>query len=465
MAEAAVDYEEAIPEIVWLKPFAEHFFLEHKRWFFCHGGRNGGRSYAISRKIVQIASQRKTRTICVRWNRSSTKDSMRVEIRNAIFEMKLEGYWDLTKDGEITCINGSVILFSGLEHQNGLRSLTDIDIVWIEEDQYIKDPDFTEFRHTVIRKPGVMFFFSGNPQYEDDPVYEWCMDQTADHVSHVYSCYKDNPYLSDDAKREILDCKKNDPETYEHDWLGIPRKKGSVFSVISQEWIESSIDLFKNYESQLHTFTHDRQYANDPADGGGDNNVFTARSGPFVEHIEIMDQPKGRIGDACQKMHDVMTQFGGNRFYYDIGAVPGRDVANWYSGRNTPYRVIPIAFGAKTLGEDVLYNRLPNQQVFRYRSVQMYWNLRRRFRNSWLLSKGDPIDYRQCIFIDPECCNGDNGTPTKRQLIKDLTQAIWKRAEGDRIVVTKDPDEVYSPGIFDSLALDYHKDIERGLRG
>ena len=130
-------YQTEIDEIVvkWLSPYQKLFDV-NKRWFFCWGGRDAGRSYAVSRKIVQEATEARKRVVCVRWTREATSDSMRADISSAIYEMGLEHCWNLTKMGQITCDNGSVIIFKGLYGQNGLRSLTDIDIAWIEAVSY-----------------------------------------------------------------------------------------------------------------------------------------------------------------------------------------------------------------------------------------------------------------------------------------------------------------------------------------
>ena len=148
----------------WL-PCYRPLFDASKRWHFLIGGRGAGRSWAVAHKVTQDSTRQRQRGACIRWTRVATKDSMRADIGSAIRRMRLDGFWDLTKDGHVTGRNGSEIMFFGLNGQNGLRSLTDIDWFWLEEAQYLLDPDFTQMIQTLIRKTGVRVYVTANAQF------------------------------------------------------------------------------------------------------------------------------------------------------------------------------------------------------------------------------------------------------------------------------------------------------------
>ena len=334
--------------------------------------------------------------------------------------------------------------------------------MWLEEAQWIQDPDWTWFRHTILRSVKYIFI-SGNPFLDSDPVYEWSMRRKdLPHAAWIWSDYRQNPHLGEEFMREVWEAKEFDDEEYQHEFLGHPRKSTGELTVLSTDWIEAAIDSYASYAEKLPFWAGERVFGDDPADGG-DDHVLGAHSGPFLEHLEILKQPRGQIGKALDRVDDLLINFNGKALYYDDGAVVGSDVSSFFAGKRKPYRISAVPFGGPVRGPDRKFGRHTNKELFRYRNVQMAWNIRQRFRNTWLLTQDQHVNYEKCIFIDPSCVSGENGAPERRKFINQLTQPTWKRGEGDRIIMDKMGNSNKSPDCFDCLCLTYHSDIERGL--
>ena len=464
MAMPAVEVEQRAD--LYFVPAYAPLFNPLLRWFFMWGGRDAGRSWAASRKIVLEAMEARIRVACIRWTREATRDSMRADVVAAIHETGNEHLWDLTKDRDITFLpTGSVIMFRGLLNQKGLRSLVDIDLAWFEEPQYLEDPDFHDCLITVLRKETVRLFFTGNAQFESDPAYRWCLEErNRPHAAWLYTTSYDNPHMTDDARREREKARKFDPDRYEHEWLGKPRRTSSELTILSTAWLEASIRLWQTQKHRVSEFAPKRDFGLDPSDGG-DRSIVTAGCGPFLEHVEDVTQKRGLIGNALDKTAGLIRDFNGARLYFDDGADIGTQVTQHYLRAAPPrYEVIAVNFNSPCLGEDALYGRLRNKVKFKRRNVQMYWNLRDRARASWMLDQGEHVDLEHCLVIDPSCLNGQYGAPSERDFMDQMVQCEWREKEGGQIVVDKAPRGLDSPDVFDGVGLCKHRDIERGLR-
>ena len=463
-ASAAVEVEHRAD--VRFLPAYGALFDPSLRWFFMWGGRDAGRSWAASRKIVIEAMESRIRVACIRWTRQATRDSMRAEVLAAIHETGNEHFWDLTKDRDITFLpTGSVIMFRGLLNQQGLRSLVDVDVVWFEEPQYLEDPDFHDCLITVLRKETVRLFFTGNAQFESDPAYRWCLEERdRPHAAWLYTTSYDNDeHMTDDAKREREKARKFDPDRYEHEWLGKPRRTSSEQTVLSEIWLQAALRGYGKHERFLRGFEGQRDFGLDPSDGG-DRCVVGCRSGPFTEHIEDVTQPRGLIDLGLDRVSQLVRGHGGRFLLYDDGSAVGTQVTNYYAGQRMPYSVVAVPFGGAPLGRDEMFGSRTNGQVFPNRSVQMAWNLRLRFEASWLLEQGQKVRMDHCAFVDPTCVNGRDGAPTERGFVDQMVQAEWRRVDGGRIHVDKQPRGLPSPDIFDEVRLSYHQDLSGGLR-
>ena len=210
--------------MTWHREFWQAFNDPLLRFFFMWGGRNGGRSHAVSRWIALQATKKRQRVLCVRWNLVSSTESMKTDIRNGLAEAGALHLWKTPTSGNFTCANGSVIMFAGLFGSKGLRSLTDIDLVWAEEAQYIRNPEWRDFTYTFLRKPGLKLYVTGNAQFDFDPVYEWCQERKdLPHATWLYTNYKTNwRHLTPDERDEIARAKATMPDVYDNDWLGHP---------------------------------------------------------------------------------------------------------------------------------------------------------------------------------------------------------------------------------------------------
>jgi phage terminase large subunit len=111
--------------------------LRRVRYRILYGGRASSKSHEIATMLVKISFKYKVRILCTRAFQTRIKESV-----YSLIEQKVGGLW-LTpyftfKRAEISNVIGSSFIFLGLSrNMDEIKGLEDIDIVWIEEGQYI----------------------------------------------------------------------------------------------------------------------------------------------------------------------------------------------------------------------------------------------------------------------------------------------------------------------------------------
>ena len=107
---------------------------EPRRYKVMHGGRGGGKSWAVARALLLMAADRTLRVLCAREIQKSMKDSVHRLLKDQIVALGLEAEFDVLET-EIRGYNGSLILFSGLQSHtvDSIKSFEGVDIVWVEE--------------------------------------------------------------------------------------------------------------------------------------------------------------------------------------------------------------------------------------------------------------------------------------------------------------------------------------------
>ncbi len=209
----------------------------HKRWkplytkdyrfILYYGGRGGRKSWEVADSLIRSAIQESIRILCTREIQNSIKESV---YQLLVMRMNTLGYaheFYITNTEIIHKQTGSKFIFKGLNDINdkstqSLKSLEDIDKVWIEEAQTITKQSLDVLIPT-IRKPNSQIIATFNRLEEDDPIW----DLVENPRPRTYSCYVtylENPDISEEFLQEADFYKINKPEEYEHIYLGIPRK-------------------------------------------------------------------------------------------------------------------------------------------------------------------------------------------------------------------------------------------------
>jgi phage terminase large subunit len=197
-----------------------------KRLKGAKGGRSSGKSHFFAEALIErCIYDPTTQAVCVREIQKSLKFSAKKLLENKILDLGVGHLFEVTQT-EIRRLGGSatkkkgIIIFQGLQDHtaDSIKSLEDFDICWVEEAQSISKRSL-DLLVPTIRAPKSELWFSWNPDQPDDPV-EKLFKQFADDAACVHVNYMDNPFCPEESKKLAAQWQKNDPEGYNHVWLG-----------------------------------------------------------------------------------------------------------------------------------------------------------------------------------------------------------------------------------------------------
>lgn len=219
-------------EIEIPKEFKALFDLDKDlRHIVLYGGRASGKSTSVALSLLILGMNKKLRILCTREVQNSIADSVHKLLSDLISKYKLNT-WEVQKDIIKNKQTGSEIFFKGLHNNSqSIKSIEGIDIVWIEEAQSVSADSINTLIPT-IRKAGSRLIWTFNRLTENDPVWELIVKK-ADDRTFVQKINSDaiESLLSKEIIEEREKMRLDNPEMFEHVWLGEPMtsKTGSVF--------------------------------------------------------------------------------------------------------------------------------------------------------------------------------------------------------------------------------------------
>lgn len=220
--EAQIDIPDAFIEL----------FQPSKKWrhILYHGGRSSGKSTTVAIYLVTLATNRPVRILCCREVQRSIKESVHRLLSDCIQKYKLPG-WTITEE-TLRNRNGSEFIFKGLHgNDQDVKSTEGVDICWVEEAQSVSMNSIDVLIPT-IRKDGSFLIWTMNRLTEEDPVWNR-IAKNPDDRTYVRQVNSDEIelLLSPEVIHEREKMRKDNPELFEHVWLGQPLtvNTGSVF--------------------------------------------------------------------------------------------------------------------------------------------------------------------------------------------------------------------------------------------
>ena len=213
------------------EPFQE-LFSPSKQWrhYLYHGGRSSGKSTTVAIFLVTLATSKPMRILCCREVQRSIKESVHKLLSDCIKKYNLPG-WKIT-DETLRNVNGSEFIFKGLHgNDQDVKSTEGVDICWVEEAQSVSMNSIDVLIPT-IRKEGSFLIWTMNRLTEEDPVWVR-IAKNPDDRTYIKQVNSDQieTLLSTEVIHEREKMRKDNPELFEHVWLGKPltANTGSVF--------------------------------------------------------------------------------------------------------------------------------------------------------------------------------------------------------------------------------------------
>lgn len=217
---------------VSLPEWAECLLHPGPRYTVLHGGRGSAKSMSVGTILPIRGASSPLRILCCREIQQSIEESVKSMLSSRIADMGLNSFYDVQKK-EINGANGSKIIFRGLSDitADSIKSLDNIDIVWVEEAQALSQRSLDLLLPT-IRKDTSEIIMTMNPEMDTDPVYKTFIAKPPANARVIQVNWDKNPFWNNALEAERLRSKTDDPDRYEHIWEGVPMSatSGAIYA-------------------------------------------------------------------------------------------------------------------------------------------------------------------------------------------------------------------------------------------
>ncbi len=251
-----------IDSSVFNKVYIPYLKKQDTRYEIYYGGASSGKSVFVSqKKVYQHLKEPGHKTLVVRRYKSTVRGSVFAEIRNTIYDWKLQPIFHIPKgkqDFDIQCkANGNEFIFTGLDDVEKLKSIQGITDIWVEETNEITEEDFhqLDLRMRGKRKVRKQITLTFNPVSALSWLKRYFFDQKKENTTVLHTTYSDNLRFIDKEDWQIIEnLKEEDYIYYQIYGLG--------------EWGTARAIIYSNYV--VEDFEHDPKTYYDTLFGGLD---------------------------------------------------------------------------------------------------------------------------------------------------------------------------------------------------
>ena len=244
-------------------------FYNDYLYYVYYGGRGAAKTESIAQILVIMAVSSSLRILCIRESQNSISESVKATIEKWIDQLGLTSKFNVTKTG-ISSVTGSEFIFAGMRAHNAVnvKSISDINITWIEEAEAFSKKSWQLLVPSVIRTENPKIIISFNPNRDDDVIYQTFVSNTPPASSFVKKMtYRDNPFFKgSQLEKVMIDNRERLPiEEFNHIWLGdlVKYSEDSLFKDANLQPLEFTNDRFSRIVIACDPATTDNSISNE----------------------------------------------------------------------------------------------------------------------------------------------------------------------------------------------------------
>lgn len=182
-----------------------------------YGGAGSGKSYFVMQKIILKALDSQRKVLIVRKVGATLKESVWSLTLELIHTGGLTPTVKQINKSDLTIefLNGSVLLFKGLDDSEKIKSINGITDIVIEEATEITLDDFTQLNLRLrSKKPNNQIHLMFNPVSKANWVYKYFFETKPDNCVVVQTTYRDNPHLPKEYVDSLHALENKNPAYY-----------------------------------------------------------------------------------------------------------------------------------------------------------------------------------------------------------------------------------------------------------
>ena len=249
---------------VMLNPAYKEAQSSRDRYRILYGGAGSGKSHYVAQEtILNMLSSRYYSYLIVRKTGKSIRNSVFRLLVEMISEMNLSSLFKINKtEMTITSLNGSSIITSGLDDVEKLKSVANINRIWVEEASEITERDFNQLdlRMRGQSKIGYQMTLTFNPISETHWLKKKFFDVGMDSSYILKTTYLDNRFLDEQYINTLKELERQDEQYYRIYALG---EWGTVGNMIYTNWHKEDLTEIKESFDNIYNGL-DFGFADDP---------------------------------------------------------------------------------------------------------------------------------------------------------------------------------------------------------
>ena len=182
-----------------------------------YGGAGSGKSYFVMQKIILKALDSQRKVLIVRKVGATLKESVWSLTLELIHTGGLAPTVKQINKSDLTIefLNGSILLFKGLDDSEKIKSINGITDIVIEEAREITLDDFTQLNLRLrSKKPNNQIHLMFNPVSKANWVYKYFFETKPDNCVIVQTTYRDNPHLPKEYVDSLHALENKNPAYY-----------------------------------------------------------------------------------------------------------------------------------------------------------------------------------------------------------------------------------------------------------
>lgn len=232
------------------------------RYRVLYGGAGSGKSHFVAQEtLLNMLSDKRYSYLVVRKTGKSLRNSVFRLLCDLISEYDISSAFTINKtEMSIICKTGASLITSGLDDVEKLKSIANINRIWVEEASEITEKDFNQLdlRLRGLSELGYQLTLTFNPISELHWLKRSFFDLGRSDSFVIKTTYKDNDFLDDSYIKTLMELEKQDYQYYRIYALG---DWGSLGNLIFTNWEKQEFDpgAFDNYFNGL-----DFGFADDP---------------------------------------------------------------------------------------------------------------------------------------------------------------------------------------------------------
>ena len=224
--------------------------LSKNRYRILMGGAGSGKSHHMAQEtLFNMLRGKEYKYLLVRKTGKSIRNSVFQLLSDMVNDNDLHQYFKINKtDMTIKCITGSSIITSGLDDVEKLKSVANINRIWVEEASEISEQDFNQLdlRMRGQSEIGYQITLTFNPISELHWIKKLFFDIGKEDAYILKTTYQDNLFLDDRYKQTLEDLKNQDYQYYRIYALG---EWGSLGNVIYTNWEKADLSKEKHFDN------------------------------------------------------------------------------------------------------------------------------------------------------------------------------------------------------------------------